>query len=142
MRKNAIVNELGLFPNARVVVFHADDVRMCHATLEAYADSANCGLVSSASVMVTSLWFPEMSAMCRKYGSLADKGVHLTLTSEWPSYRRGLPRIVNLGKSHSDSGVTNKRSLLSIGPPSWPQSARKGMSSCFSEPICSGAGIA
>jgi len=87
MRPNPVLRKLGFDDADRVVIVHADDVGMCHATLPALADLVDAGLLSSAATMVPCPWFPEVAAFCR--GSLADVGVHLTVTCEYSSYRWG-----------------------------------------------------
>jgi hypothetical protein len=82
------LKQLGFDEKARLVIIHADDIGMCHATLPAYADLATRGLISSASVMVPCAWFPSVAAYCREH-SEADMGVHITLTCEWDVYRWG-----------------------------------------------------
>jgi predicted glycoside hydrolase/deacetylase ChbG (UPF0249 family) len=52
----------------------------------AFADLMDFGLLSSGSLMVPCPWFPAAAAWCRDHRS-ADVGIHLTLTSEWRSYR-------------------------------------------------------
>jgi predicted glycoside hydrolase/deacetylase ChbG (UPF0249 family) len=59
---------------------------MCHATLPAFTDLLDFGLLSSGSTMVPCPWFPEVADYCRKLPEI-DMGVHLTLTSEWENYR-------------------------------------------------------
>jgi hypothetical protein len=71
-----------------VVILHADDVGMCQASLTAFADLIEFGLVSCGAVMVPCPWFPSVAAYCREHAG-ADLGVHLTLTSEWDGYRWG-----------------------------------------------------
>lgn len=88
MGHNPFLKKLGFGAADRVVVIHADDVGMCHATLPAFFDLVDSGLVSSGSVMVPCPWFPEAAGYCREH-PLADVGVHLTLTSEWGGYRWG-----------------------------------------------------
>ena len=88
MDANPVLRQLGYDDNARLVIIHADDIGMCHATLPAYTDLSTKGLVSSAAVMVPCAWFPSVAAYCREHPE-ADMGVHLTLTCEWDVYRWG-----------------------------------------------------
>ena len=83
---NPFLRRLGFGPTDRVVVIHADDVGMCQATIPAARDVLTRGVVSSASIMVPCSWFPAAAALARALPQ-ADFGVHLTLTSEWSSYR-------------------------------------------------------
>lgn len=93
MQANPVLRKLGLSENDRAVIFHADDVGMCQASLSAYVDLVEFGLISAASTMVPCSWFPATAAFCRDShrdrAGKVDMGVHLTLTSEWDSYRWG-----------------------------------------------------
>jgi predicted glycoside hydrolase/deacetylase ChbG (UPF0249 family) len=89
MQSNPVLRKLGLSNNDRAVIFHADDIGMCQASLAAYADLVDFGLLSAASVMVPCPWFPATAAFCRDHPDKVDMGVHLTLTSEWDGYRWG-----------------------------------------------------
>ncbi|MBN2004796.1 MAG: polysaccharide deacetylase family protein [Anaerolineae bacterium] len=89
MEPNPLLKRLGLSPNDRVVILHADDVGMCQAGLEAYADMVDFGLLSSASTMVPCAWFPATAAFCRENAAKVDMGVHITFNSEWPTMRWG-----------------------------------------------------
>lgn len=88
---NPVLERLGFSREERVVIFHADDVGMCQATTGAYAELVEFGLLSSAATMVPCPWFPAAAAYCRHYQHTGkiDMGVHLTLTSEWETYRWG-----------------------------------------------------
>lgn len=88
MLPNPVLRKLGLAENDRVVIIHADDVGMCQATLPAFAELVDFGLVSSAAVMVPCPWFLAAAAFCREHPGV-DVGVHSTLTSEWETYRWG-----------------------------------------------------
>ncbi|HJT02893.1 MAG TPA: polysaccharide deacetylase family protein [Pseudonocardiaceae bacterium] len=88
MTGNPALAELGFSADDRVVIIHADDVGMCEATIEAFFELAESGMISAGSVMVPCPWFPAVAAGCRDCIEL-DVGVHLTLTSEWDGYRWG-----------------------------------------------------
>lgn len=83
---NPFLQRLGFAPDDRVVIFHADDVGMCQATLPAYEAMLDAGLLSSASTMVPCAWFPALAGYCRRHPEV-DMGVHITLTAEWDAYR-------------------------------------------------------
>lgn len=98
MDSNPVLRELGLTEKDRVVIFHADDIGMCQASVSSYKELVDVGLVSSASVMVPCSWAPDVADFCRRHRPESgaegvdtgiDMGVHLTLTSEWRTYRWG-----------------------------------------------------
>ena len=86
---NPILHKLGFSPTDRVVVLHADDIGMCHATVLAYPGLLQAGLISSAATMVPCPWFNALGEVYRQHAGHPglDMGVHLTLTSEWTAYR-------------------------------------------------------
>jgi hypothetical protein len=88
MQPNPVLRKLGLRDDDRVAIIHADDVGMCHASVSAYGDLMDFGLVSSAATMVPCGWFSALAAYCRQHPGM-DVGVHLTLTCEWDTYRWG-----------------------------------------------------
>ncbi len=88
MRPNPVLKKLGLTDTDRAVIIHVDDIGMCQATVAAFSDLYDFGLVSSGAVMVPCPWFPEAARFAREHPG-ADLGVHLTLNSEWENYRWG-----------------------------------------------------
>lgn len=88
MRFNPVLTDLGYLPSDRVVIFHADDIGMCEATVDAYADLLDAGTLSSAALMVPCVAAAEGAAVARAHPE-ADLGVHLTITSEWAAFRWG-----------------------------------------------------
>lgn len=86
--QNPLVNQLGYSAAARLVIFHADDVGMCHGSNQAYLDLIEAGLLQTGSLMVPCPWSQELLQACQQNSAL-DIGVHLTLTSEWSGYRWG-----------------------------------------------------
>jgi predicted glycoside hydrolase/deacetylase ChbG (UPF0249 family) len=88
MKTNPLLKHLGFDQHDRVVIIHADDIGMCQATVTAYADLIESGSISSGAVMVPCPWFLQTAEYCRQNPE-ADMGIHLTLTSEWITYRWG-----------------------------------------------------
>jgi predicted glycoside hydrolase/deacetylase ChbG (UPF0249 family) len=88
MHPNPMLHKLGLAGADRVAIIHADDIGMCGATLDAFADLAGFGLVSCGALMVPCPWFPAVADYARGHPR-ADLGVHLTLNCEYTRYRWG-----------------------------------------------------
>jgi len=88
MQPNPVLKKLGFSDDDRVVIIHTDDIGMCQASVDAFAEMFDYGLISSGAVMVPCPWFLEAAAFARTHPK-ADLGVHLTLTSEWLTYRWG-----------------------------------------------------
>lgn len=79
---------LGYPADARLVIVHADDVGVTHSVNVATIRALETGLVTSASLMPATPWFPEIAAYARAHAD-ADLGLHLALTSERTFYRWG-----------------------------------------------------
>ena len=88
MEPNPILKKLGFSSDDRLAIIHADDVGMCQASVAAFTELQEYGLVTCGAVMTPCSWFPEVARYAR-YHPKADLGVHLTLTSEWETYRWG-----------------------------------------------------
>ncbi len=96
---NPLVTNLGYGPTDRLVIFHADDVGMCHGSNQAFLQLSAAGILKTGSIMVPCPWTPEIFQKCQA-DPMLDVGVHLTLTSEWGNYRWG-----PLSTRASDSGL-------------------------------------
>lgn len=85
---NPVLKKLGFSPEDRLLIVHVDDIGLCQANVEAFADLTEFGLVSSGSVMMPCGWAPLAAQYARDHPQ-ADIGVHLTLTAEWEGLRWG-----------------------------------------------------
>ena len=88
MQPNPVLKKLGFSPDDRVAIIHTDDIGMCQATVDAFADLVDFGLISSGAVMVPCPWLLEAAEFARNHPE-ADLGAHLTLTCEYDRYRWG-----------------------------------------------------
>jgi len=79
---------LGWPEGSKVVIFHSDDLGMCHQANVGTAKALEAGLVTSVSTMMPCPWVPGWMDYLKKNPHV-DNGLHLTLTSEWDHYRWG-----------------------------------------------------
>jgi predicted glycoside hydrolase/deacetylase ChbG (UPF0249 family) len=83
-----IAERLGYARDAKLLIIHADDLAVAHSEDAASFDALDRGAVTSASIMIPCPWLTEVSAYAKAHPE-ADLGLHLTLTSEWSTYRWG-----------------------------------------------------
>ena len=109
---NPVLAQLGYPSDARLVIFHADDVGMCHGSNRAFIDLQAAGIVQCGSIMAPCPWAPAILDYVAAHPTV-DVGVHLTLTSEWPGYRWG-----PVSTRAVESGLIDARGHF------WPQLAQ------------------
>ena len=85
---SALAKRLGFGVDERVAIVHCDDIGMCHAANVGAFEALDHGPATCGSVMVPCPWFSEAAQLARGRPDI-DLGVHLTITSEWSSYRWG-----------------------------------------------------
>ncbi|MBT5927604.1 MAG: ChbG/HpnK family deacetylase [Verrucomicrobia bacterium] len=71
-----------------VVILHVDDVGMSHSANVGAIQSVENGVATSWAVMMPCAWVSEIAHYLHEHPTV-DSGLHLTLTSEWKSYRWG-----------------------------------------------------
>ncbi len=81
-------DRLGFPIGARVLILHVDDAGMSFDSNEGAEKALTMGVATSTSVMMPCSWVPGFIHFLKLHPEI-DAGLHLTLTSEWKSYRWG-----------------------------------------------------
>ena len=82
---SSLAERLGYPADAKLVILNCDDLGSSRSANVAIYDALRNGLATSASLMVPCPWARDAAAQYRG----EDVGVHLTLNSEWETYRWG-----------------------------------------------------
>jgi len=137
---NSILSRLGYGPSDRVVVIHADDVSLCQASLDAFSDLIDFGLVSSGSLMVPCPWFPATARFCQAHPDV-DMGVHITLNCEWESYRWRPVSTFDPATGLVDADGYSPRSVKELWENIIPSSAIHEVKSQVSQALSAGVDV-
>ncbi len=87
-QSKTVAERLGYPRDAKLLIIHADDLAVAHSEDAASFDALDKNAITSASVMIPCPWLNEVAAYAKNHPD-ADLGLHLTLTSEWKTYRWG-----------------------------------------------------
>ena len=83
-----VAERLGYPADSKLLIIHADDLAVAHSEDAASFDALDKQAVTSASIMIPCPWLTEVADYAKAHPD-ADLGLHLTLTSEWKTYRWG-----------------------------------------------------
>lgn len=75
-------------PNGPRLIIRTDDIGFCHGVNMAFKRAAEQGMVSSASVIVTTPWLDEAVEILKQHPEISV-GLHLALNSEWKEFKWG-----------------------------------------------------
>jgi predicted glycoside hydrolase/deacetylase ChbG (UPF0249 family) len=84
----SVAERLGYPAGSKLLILHGDDLGVAHSVNAASLDALDKGTLSSASIMMPTPWVTEVASYAKSHPN-ADLGLHLTLTSEWATYKWG-----------------------------------------------------
>jgi len=87
-QSQTVPERLGYPADSKLLIIHADDLAAAHSEDMASFDALDRDAVTSASIMIPCPWLTEVADYAKAHPD-ADLGLHLTLTSEWKTYRWG-----------------------------------------------------
>lgn len=140
MQPNPVLKKLGFSNEDRVVIIHTDDIGMCQASVDAFAEMVDFGLISSGAVMVPCPWFLQAAAFAIAQPK-ADLGVHLTLTSEWDTYRWGPISTRDPGSGLMDEQGFFHKTSEAVWEKAEPQAVLKELEAQISRALAEGINL-
>ncbi len=119
-----VAERLGYPADSKLLIVHADDLAVAHSVDAASFDALDKNAVTSASIMVPCPWLTEVAAYAKSHPE-ADLGLHITLTSEWNTYRWGSVASANQVSSLLDPADTFWSDTGPVAKNAKPQEAER-----------------
>lgn len=119
-----VAERLGYPADSKLLIVHADDLAVAHSVDAASFDALDKNAVTSASIMVPCPWLTEVAAYAKSHPE-ADLGLHITLTSEWNTYRWGSVASANQVSSLLDPAGTFWSDTGPVAKNAKPQEAER-----------------
>lgn len=104
--KSSIIEKMGYEVDDIVVITHIDDIASSHSANVASFECLDFGVAKCGSIISVSSWLMEVTKIYKQNKDY-DLGVHLTLTSEYDTYRWR-----PLNTSNQDSGLFDSEGYL------------------------------
>ncbi len=83
-----VAERLGYPPDSKLLIVVGDDVGFCHSVNRARLTALNQRAITSGTVIMASPWLTDVALYAKQHAD-ASLGVHLTLSSEYKTYRWG-----------------------------------------------------
>lgn len=119
-----VAEQLGYPADSKLLIVHADDLAVAHSVNSASFDALDKNAVTSASIMMPCPWTTQVAAYANAHPD-ADLGLHLTLTSEWKTYRWGSVASSNEVESLLDPAGTLWSDTPQVAQHAKPQEAER-----------------
>ena len=87
-QSKTVAERFGYPADSKLLIIHADDLAVAHSEDIASFDALDRHAATSASIMIPCPWLTEVATYAKAHPD-ADLGLHLTLSSEWSTYRWG-----------------------------------------------------
>lgn len=123
-QSKSVAERLGYPADSKLLIIHADDLAVAHSADSASFDALDRGAVTSASIMMPCPWVSEVAEYAKAHPD-ADLGLHMTLTSEWKTYRWGPVAPSNTVPSLLNPMGTFWRSTAQIAEHAKPEDAER-----------------
>ena len=123
-QQRTVAERLGHPRDAKLLIIHGDDLGVSHSVDSASFAALDRGAITSVSAMIPTPWISEVTAYAKAHPQ-ADIGLHLTLTSEWKTYRWGSVASSDQVRTLLDSDGTFYRDVEPVAMKARPEEVER-----------------